>query len=158
MNTVATNLLRVLLVVLLLASVPVQVVVPALATRVGTTFPEVAYLIVPYSAAAILFIACGQVALLATWPLLSLADRGGIVARPALRWLDVITACGAVAAALTTAVLLHMLGFVPGGGGPAIYYLAAVLAAGLAFVLIIVVMRRALESAIAGRATLGRSA
>jgi hypothetical protein len=154
MTELASRLLRVALVVLLLGTVLAQVLVPVYASQVGTTFPEVAYLVVPYSVAAILFIGCGQVALLVVWRLLSLVDGGVIFTRRAVRWVDVITACAAVATVLSAGVLIHMLGFVPGGGGPMVYYLAACVAGGLAFVLLIVVMRGLLVSAIANRAEL----
>ncbi len=154
MTILASRLLRVALVVLLLGTVFAQVLVPVYASQVGTTFPEVAYLVVPYSVAAILFIGCGQVALLVVWRLLSLVSGRVIFTRRALRWVDVITACAAVATVLSACVLIHMLGFVPGGGGPMIYYLAACVACGLAFVLLMVVMRGLLESAIANRAEL----
>ena len=154
MTTLASRLLRVALVVLLLGTVLAQVLVPVYASQVATTHPEVAYLVVPYSAAAILFIGCGQVALLVVWRLLSLVDGGVIFTRRALRWVDVITVCAVVATALTAGVLIHMLGFVPGGGGPMIYYLAACIAGGLAFVLLMVVMRGLLGSAIADRTEL----
>lgn len=150
MNTLATGLLRVALVVLLLA----QVLVPVFASQTGMRFPEVAYLLVPYSVAAILFIGCGQVALLAVWRLVSLVDGGVIFTRSAVPWVDVITACAALATVLSAGILIHMLGFVPGGGGPMIYYLAACVAGGLAFVLLMVVMRGLLESAIADRTEL----
>ena len=154
MNVLARPLLRVALVLLLLGTVVAQLLLPVYATEVGTRFPEVAYLVVPYSGAAILFIGCGQVALLVIWRLLSLVDGGVIFTRRAVRWVDVITACAAVATALSAGVLIHMLGFVPGGGGPTIYYMAACVAGGLAFVLLMVVMRGLLESAIADRSEL----
>ena len=154
MTILARRLLRIALVVLLLGTVLAQVLVPVYASQVGTTFPEVAYLVVPYSAAAILFIGCVQVALLVVWRLLSLVDRGVIFTRRAVRWVDVITACAAVATVLSTGVSIHVLGFVPGGGGPMIYYLAACVVGGLAFVLLMVVMRGLLQSAIANRTEL----
>ena len=154
MNVLARRLLRVALVLLLLGTAIAQVLLPALASGVGTRFPEVAYLVVPYSGAAILFIGCGQVALLVIWRLLSLVGGGVIFTRRAVLWVDVITACGAVATILSVAVLVHMLAFVPGGGGPTIYYLAASITAGLAFVLAMVVMRGLLRSAIADRTDL----
>ena len=154
MNMLASRLLRVLLVVLLLGTVLAQVLLPVFASEEGMVFPEVAYLVVPYSVAAILFIGCGQVALFAVWRLLSLVDGGVIFTRRALRWVDVITACAAVATVLSAGVWIHMLGFVPGGGGPTFYYLAACVAGGLAFVLLMVVMRGLLESAIADRTEL----
>ena len=124
MNKLARQLLRVALVVLLLGSVLAQVLVPVFASEAGRIFPEVAYLVVPYSVAAILFIGCGQVALLVVWRLLSMVNGGAIFTRRAVRWVDVITACGAVATVLSAGVMIHMLGFVPGGGGPRVYLLA----------------------------------
>ncbi len=154
MDKFASRLLRVALLVLLLGSVLAQVFVPVYASEVGTRFPEVAYLVVPYSVAAILFIGCGQVALLAVWRLLSLVDVGAIFTGGAVRWVDLILACAAVATVLTAGVLIHMLAFVPGGGGPMFYYLAACIAGGLAFVLLMVVMRGLLLSAVADRTEL----
>ena len=154
MNKVVRQLLRAALVVLLLGSVLAQVLVPVLASQTGTRFPEVAYLVVPYSVTAILFIGCGQVTLLSIWRLISLVD-GGVTFTPlAVRWVNVITGCAAVATALSAGVLIHMLGFVPGGGGPMIYYLAACVVGGVALVLLMLVMRGLFESAIADRTEL----
>jgi hypothetical protein len=152
----ASRLLRVALAVLLLGSVFAQVLVPVQATMVGTTYPEVAYLVVPYSLAAILFIACCQVALLVVWRLPSLVDGGDIFTRRAVRSVDVIIGCAAVATGLSIGVLVHMVSFVPGGGGPTIYFMSACIVGGLAFVLLMIVMRGLLESAIADRAELGK--
>ncbi len=154
MSSLASPLLRLALLVLLLGSVLAQVLVPVYASQVATRVPEVAYLVVPYSVAAILFIGCGQVALLVVWRLLSLVDGGVIFTRTAVGWVDVIIACAAVATLVSAGVLFHMLAFVPGGGGPMIYYLAACITAGLAFVLLMVVMRGLLLSAVANRAEL----
>lgn len=117
MHNLARPLLRVAIVALLLGSALVQILLPVVAFEVGTTVPEVAYLVIPYTVAAILFIACGQVALLVVWRLLSMIADGVIFTRRAMRWVDVITACAAVATVLSASVLIHMLGFVPGGGG-----------------------------------------
>lgn len=154
MTAIASRLLRVAILVLLAGTVLAQVLVPVQASMVGTAIPEVAYLVVPYSLAAILFIVCGQVALLIVWRLLVMVGGGVIFTRRALRWVDAITACGAVASALSAVVLVHMLAFVPGGGGPTIYVMAACITAGLAFVLLMIVMRGLLEAAIADRAEL----
>jgi len=53
-----------------------------------------------------------QVALLAVWRLLSMVNAGHLHAA-ALHWVDVITACAAVATVLSIGVSIHMLGFVP---------------------------------------------
>ena len=154
MNTLASRLLRVALVVLLLGTVLAQVLVPVLASQEARIFPEVEYLAVPYSVALILVIACVQVALLVVWRLLSMVDGGVIFTRGALRWVDVIIACAVVATVLCAGPLIHLL-FVVDAGGPLVALgLPATLAGGLAFVLLMIVMRGLLESAIADRTEL----
>jgi hypothetical protein len=154
MKKLARRLLRVALVVLLLGTLLAQVLLPVFASEEARIFPEVAYLAVPYSVAGILFFACVQVALVVVWRLLSLVEDGVIFTRRALRWVDVITACAAVATVLSAGVLVHLL-FVVGVGGPGVVLgLPACLAGGLAFVLLMVVMRGLLESAIADRTEL----
>ena len=154
MNMLVGRLLRVALVVLLLGTVLAQVLLPVIASEEGGIYPELAYLVVPYSVAGIIAIACGQVALLAVWRLLSMVNGGVIFTRRALRWVDVITACAAVAAVLWAGPMIHLLFFVGVGGPGVVLGLAACLASGLAFVLLIVVMRGLLESAIADRTEL----
>ena len=70
-----------------------------------------------------------------------------------MRWVDVITACGAVATVLNAGVLIHLL-VVPGGGPGIILWLVASLASGVTFVLLMIVMRGLLEAAIADRTEL----
>ncbi|HEX7496778.1 MAG TPA: DUF2975 domain-containing protein, partial [Candidatus Limnocylindrales bacterium] len=90
MKMLASRLLRVALVVLVLGAVVAQVLVWVVASEEGGIYPELAYLVVPYSVAGILAIACGQVALLVVWRLLSMVNGGVIFTRRALRWVDVI--------------------------------------------------------------------
>lgn len=153
MHTGVMAALRVVLVVLLLGSVLGQVVMPAFTSQVATTFPEIGYLVVPYSVAGILVIACAQVALLVVWRLLSMIGDGVIFTRRSLRLVDVIIACGTVATALNASVWVHLLA-VHGGGPGVILWLAASLAAGVAFVLLMIVMRGLLEMAITHRTEL----
>ena len=153
MSAIVIRLLHVALVVLLMGSLLAQVLVPALASELARTFPEVGYLVVPYSVAGILVIACGQVALLVVWRLLSMITGGVIFTRRALRSVDVITACGAIATVLSAGVMIHLL-VVHGGGPGIILWLTATLAGGVAFVLLMVVMRGLLEAAIADRTEL----
>ena len=154
MHRFVRSLLRVALVVLLLGTVLAQVLLPVFASEEGRIFPEAAYVVIPYSVAGILVIACGQVALLVVWRLLSMVNGGIIFTRSALRWVDVITACAAVAAVLSAGVMFHLLAFVGVGGPGVVVGLTACLAGGLAFVLFMVVMRGLLESAIADRTEL----
>lgn len=129
--------------------------VTRLASRFGEGSPEVAYLVVPYAMAAILFIGCGQVALLAVWRLLSMVSGGVIFTRRAVRWVNLIITSAVVATLLTTGVLVQMLFFfIPGGPGPVVFFLAAAIAAGVTIVLLMVVMRGLLVLAIADRTEL----
>jgi Protein of unknown function (DUF2975) len=153
MSKLVIRLLRVALVVLLLGSVLGQVLVPVFASEAARIFPDVGYLVIPYSAAGILVIACGQVALLVVWRLLSMISGRVIFTRRSLRWVDVITACGAVATVLNAGVWIHLL-VVAGGGPGIILWLVASLACGVAFVLLMIVMRGLLEAAIADRTEL----
>ena len=154
MNVIVVRLLRVALVVLLLGSVLGQVLAPVFGNAEERVFPELAYLVAPYSATGILVIACGQVTLLVVWRLLSLIQGGVIFTRRALRGVDVITACGALATVLSTAVLLHLIAVVGAHNATLVLGLVAALAGGSAFVLLMVVMRGLLEWAIADRTEL----
>ena len=154
MNVIVVRLLRVALVVLLLGSVLAQVLVPVFGNAEERVFPELAYLVAPYSAAGILVIACGQVTLLVVWRLLSLIEGGVIFTRRALLWVDVITGCGALATLLSAGVLLHLLVFVGARHPTLVLGLVAALAGGSAFVLLMVVMGGLLERAIADRTEL----
>lgn len=154
MNRLARQLLRGALVVLLLGAVLAQVLLPVFASEEGRIFPELAYLVVPYSVVGIIVIACIEVALLAVWRLLSLVNSGAIFTGRALHWVDVITACAVLATALSAGVLAHLLFVVRVGGPGVLLGLAACLAGGLAFVLLMVVMRGLLDTAIADRSEL----
>jgi hypothetical protein len=150
MNSLAATLPRVALLVLLLWTVLAQVLVFEIASEQGRSFPDVAHLVVPYSVAGVLATACVQVGLLAVWRLLSLVERGVIFSHGALPWVDVITACAAVATVLDAAPLIHLL-LVVRVGGPLILWLPAPLAGGLAVVSLMRVVRGVLESGIAER-------
>ncbi len=143
-----------MLVVLLLGSVLAQVLVPVFASETARRFPEVEQLVIPYSVAGIFVIACSQVALLAVWRLLGLINRGVIFTRGALRWVDVITGCAAVATVVAAGTMVHLLFVVRLGGPGVVLGLAFTISAGLAFVLLMVVMRGLLASAIADRSEL----
>jgi len=154
MTIFAVRGLRVVLAVLLLISVLVQVALPGWASAFATSSPEVTHLVVPYSLAAILFIGCGEVVLLAVWRLLSFVRSGAIFSARAVGWVDLIIGSAVVAIALTVTVVVSMIGMIPGGPGPTIYLLAAVVAAGVAFTLLMIVMRTLLVSAVADRTEL----
>jgi len=97
MAMLASRLLRVALVVLLLGTVLVQVLLPVFASDEGRILPRSRLPRRPYSVAAILFIGCGPGGAARVWRLLSMVNGGVIFTRRALRWVDVITACAAVA-------------------------------------------------------------
>jgi len=154
MHTLVIWLLRVAIVFVLVVSVLLQVGAPIYAANVGRWASEVEHLVIPYSVAAILFIACGQVALIAIWRLLSLVTGGVIFTARALRFVDLITGSGVVALVLAAGVLVHLSFGIPGGPGPTIFYVAAIVIAALIFVLLMVVMRSLLVAAVADRTEL----
>lgn len=154
MMALTIPLLRVALLVLLLGSVLAQGLVPVIAFHEASTWPEIAHLAVPYAVAAILFIACGQVAVLALWRLLALVRGGAIFTRGALRWLDVITACATLGTVLGAGVLGHLVFIVGARHLVLTLGLGGCLVGGLALALLVVVTRGVLASAIVGRAEL----
>jgi hypothetical protein len=154
MTTFAIRGLRVALAVLVLISVLVQVAIPGWASAFATRVPEVTHLVGPYSLAAILFIGCGEVVLLAVWRLLSFVRSGAIFSARAVRWVDLIIGSAVVATLLTVMVVATMIGMIPGGPGPTVYMLAAVVVGGVAFILLMIVMRTLLVSAVADRTEL----
>jgi hypothetical protein len=154
MNLLVRRLLRATLILLMLGSALGQVLLPLAVSAVGSRFSETASLVLPYSVAGILVIACAEVALLAVWRLLSLVNGGVIFSRGALHWVDVIVGCAVIATLLSAGVLIHLLGFVGVGGPGVVLGLAACLVGGLAFVLLMVVMRGLLETAISNRGEL----
>lgn len=148
--SLAVPLLRVALVVLLAGSFLGQLLVPVYASGAAVTFPEVEYLVAPYSTAGILAIACVQVALVVVWRLLTMITSELIFTRQAMRWVSVITICGAVATALSAGVMTHLLA--THGGGPGVVLgLAVTLLCGVTFVLLMIVMSGLLSAAIADR-------
>lgn len=104
---------------------------------------------VPYTVVGIAIAACFQVALVAVWVLLSMVRRDAIFSEHAFRWVDVITAVGAVATILLLGLAAHLYyvvnpildapGLIAITGGAALF--------GAAFVLLMVVMRGLLRAA-----------
>lgn len=131
---------------LLLPSVLLQLAIPGWASSFASRVPEVTNLVVPYSAAAILFIACGQAALLAAWRFRWLSEDGRGRSRSARRCADVIVACAAIATALTVVVLVHLIRFAPGGGGPSVYPIGLTAIIGAVVTVLLVRWRRRFAS------------
>jgi hypothetical protein len=154
MRSIVPLVLRGVIILLVTGSLVVQVLLPGVAAEIGDRYHEVTHLAVPYAVLAILAVVCVQVALVAVWRLLVLVEGGTIFTRDALRPVDVIIGCGAVATLLTIGVMLH-LGLVVRLGGPGIgLVLAAGSALGVAFVLLMVVMRGLLTTATSYRTEL----
>ncbi|MFW2513246.1 DUF2975 domain-containing protein [Demequina sp. SO4-13] len=154
MNPLVIGALRLLLVLLFLGALGFQALVPTTAADMGATYPDAAHLEAPYSAAGIAAIACFQVALAVVWRLLSLGATGQVFTARALRWVDAIAWCGAVAAVMCLAVSSHMMFVESIGGPPAAFLWIGSLVGGTAFVLLMLVMRGLLSTAIADRTEL----
>lgn len=141
--------LRVLIVVLLLLALAAQALVPLAATEAATTTPELSYLQVPYAVAGIATIGCGQVVLVAIWPLLTRVRRGAIFDVAAFRWVGVMIGAGVVATTLSLLLTAHVLLVVQQGPVTVPLVLLGGCAAVAAFTLLMVVMRALLRSAVA---------
>jgi cytochrome bd-type quinol oxidase subunit 2 len=123
-----------------------QIAIPGWASAFAAKNPEVTHLVVPYSAAAIAFVACFQVAFLSAWRMRWLSEDGRRQSRSARRCADVIVACAAIATALTVVVLVHLIRFAPGGGGPSVYPIGLTAIIGAVVTVLLVRWRRRLAS------------
>jgi hypothetical protein len=148
MNRLAVLGLRILLVLLFIAGLfPQLVVIPSAAAQIEKFYPDRGYLELPYTVLGILAVACGQVAIIAIWMLLSRVRRGAIFTERAFLWVDVIIWCGVVATGLVAFVEFHSLGAEDIGNPPVGIFLTGSVVAGAAFVLLMIVMRGLLRTA-----------
>lgn len=148
MRELSVFVLRPILVLLFLGGLLVQLaVIPQTAAELAVALPGLASLATPYAIAATLVILCLQVALAATWRLLSKVRDDEIFSGQTKHWVDAIIAAVAVGTLLVVAVEVHLAGVMQ-LGPPALILLLTVLAiAGAAFVLLMIVMRSLLHNA-----------
>ncbi|MEE2039471.1 DUF2975 domain-containing protein [Nocardiopsis sp. CT-R113] len=85
------------------------VVIPGVAADEVDLFPPYAPLQVPYVTAAVLGVACVQVALIAVWMLLAMVRRDAIFTERAFLWVDVVIGATVVATLITAGVTAHLL-------------------------------------------------
>ncbi|MBO9577268.1 MAG: DUF2975 domain-containing protein [Microbacteriaceae bacterium] len=142
-------LLKTLLVILVLAIAVIQaLVLPALAYGMSW-LPEQS----PYDwarvtvlVAAILILACGQIALVCVWPLLTKVRRGTVFSATSFRWVNALIAAVFASAALGAALLVFLDRF--GFGTPLVGIgLVILIVGGVALALLLVVMRALLRQA-----------
>lgn len=107
-------MLAVLFVLILLAQF---ILVPAVGRDLAVSFPEFASLRTPYTAVVVSGLACGQLALVTAWCLLTLAVRGAAPSR-LLAWAAVMTGAAATATLLAVLLAWHLF-FAVGQGNPA---------------------------------------
>lgn len=141
--------LRALIVVLLLLALAAQALLPLAASETATSAPDLAYLQVPYAVAGIAMIACGQLVLVAIWPLLTRVRYGAIFDAGAFRWVGMMIGAGVAVTALSLLLTLHVLVVVQQGPITVPLVLLGGAAGGAAFTLLMVVMRALLRSAVA---------
>jgi len=84
------------------------VVIPGAAADEVDFFPPYAPLEVPYVTAAVLGVACVQVALIAVWMLLAMVQRDSIFTERAFLWVDVVIGATVVATLITAGVTAHL--------------------------------------------------
>lgn len=134
----------VVVLVMVFALLLLQLAIPGRASAFAAINPEVAHLVVPYSAAAIVFVACLQVALLVAWRMVWLSVHGRGRTRGAVRCSSVIVACAAIATVLTIGVAVHVMLNTPGGPAVLFIYLTAII--GTVVTLLLVRWRRRLAA------------
>jgi hypothetical protein len=109
MKTLFINMLRIAICMAILAGLFGQVVViPTTAADEVERFPPYEPFAAPYVTVAIIGIACVQVALIATWMLLSMVSRDAIFSPRAFRWVDVIIGSALAATLLAAGVCVHL--------------------------------------------------
>ncbi|MFE7484427.1 DUF2975 domain-containing protein [Streptomyces sp. NPDC057552] len=129
------------------------VIIPTTAADEVDLFPPYEPYALPYVIASILGVACVQVALGATWMLLSMVERNAIFTRSAFRWVDMIIGAAAVATVIALAAAVHLTFDTipsPDDGMDAEGALLAALACaavGAAFSMLVVIMRTLLGKA-----------
>ena len=143
----------VLLLVMVSALLLLQIAIPGWASAFAADAPEVADLVVPYSAAAIAFFACFQVALIVAWRMVWLSVNGRGRTRGAVWCASVIVICAAIATVLTIGVAAHVARHTPGGPALLFIYLTAII--GTVVTLFLVRWRRRLASEVSRIETVG---
>jgi len=83
-------------------------VIPGMAADEVALFPPYAPFAVPYVTAAIIGVACVQVALLAVWMLLAMVQRDAMFTERAFLWVDVVIGSTVAATLLTAGVTVHL--------------------------------------------------
>lgn len=101
--------LRVCLVALMLGLLVAQVlIIPLLAHEAAREAPEVAYLRWPYTVAAIVVVACVQLAVVCVWRLLGFVRTGSIFSPRALMWVSRIIWSGVAATTVLVVMFVHL--------------------------------------------------
>lgn len=113
-----------------LGCVLLMIVLPMEAKSTGEMYPEVADVVVPYSFAAVLVAACGVVALVALWRLITLISSGVIAGESTRRWVGALGVSVSAALALMAVVALHLL-VAKSLGGPGVTLIFLASTAGL---------------------------
>lgn len=147
MNTFALRALRPLIVLLFIASLPVQfLIVPLAAWQIIHYVPNRAMGILYGIAGPLAVLAC-QVALVAMWRLVTLVRSNKIFSTGSLRWVDLIIRMGWVVSGLCLAVTLHQ--FAVGAFGPITLPLMLIGSSltALAVTMLVLVLRQLLVSA-----------
>ncbi|MBD7994341.1 DUF2975 domain-containing protein [Arthrobacter sp. Sa2CUA1] len=142
MNRPVRVQLRVLLALFFLLLLLAQIMlVPTLGRELADSYPEYAYLLLPYVSVVISGLACVQAAVLAAWCLVGLIPAGPAVSLRAQAWATVMAlACGA---ATVLAVLLawHMFAVVQQGNPASLFALGSAVMAGTVMTLLSLSLR-----------------
>ncbi len=122
---------------------------PVLAAEWAREAPEFDFLAIPLAIGAVGAGVCVQLALVVTGRLVQFVHRGRILDRDALRWVDGLVLCGALATAIVMVTFVTLA--VAGTGGPpalSILMLTAIVG-GTTVTLLLTVLRALLRQAVA---------
>ncbi|WP_193508982.1 DUF2975 domain-containing protein [Cryobacterium sp. BB736] len=147
--------IRVVIATLILAGYICQVSIIPLALGVAQYFPELAYLALPYAVLVIAWIACAQLGLVATWALLPMFRTHEILAKRALRWVNVIVGSAIVGTVLAVGTSIHLFGIVGQGNPPSVLGLGTATVLGVVVLIVMFTVRARLRIA-ADSATRGQ--
>lgn len=101
-------LLRIAVVMMALGLILAQIfITPLVARTFAATYPEVAYLELPYTIAVIVAIAGFELALLAVWQILSLMKRGATSTGSPMLWVNFMTTGLLFTAATLIGIIMH---------------------------------------------------
>ena len=142
MNRKVLWLTRTILIAIGLGTLGMQILLPIQASIVGETYYEVKDLVLPYSVAAVLAVACIQICLIGVWRIVESVFQSTFYRKSTARWINLLRYFSVAGAVIPGVVTAHLLFFVHIGGPGVVIAFAAAIIGGTASYLLLTIMRR----------------